>query len=180
MGDTLEEAPEKRLRKGSTVPFPTAASRLWADVLALDTVDEDGLQGRAEEVSIGIITGDYRVWRYISFLQGLERLRQLLFDLRNNTWKRKKILIKHIPQLVLMGSSCQTRKKFLFNHIRRKHLQASTGTFFCISFHSVMTNKQSEISCDVMTLNLYITSCHMSPTVSWWGKNNKHIRPTLY
>lgn len=81
MGDGLEEAPEERLWEGSSVPLPTPAPSLQADVLALDTVDEDGLQGTAEEVRIPVVTGDHCVRRYVSLLQGLERLRQLLLDL---------------------------------------------------------------------------------------------------
>lgn len=58
VGDGLEEAPEERLRKGSSVSLPTPAPSLCADVLALYTMDEDGFQGRAEEVSVAIFTGD--------------------------------------------------------------------------------------------------------------------------
>lgn len=59
VGNGLEEAPEERLREGSSVSLPTPAPSLRADVLALDTMDEDGLQGTAEEVSITIFTGDH-------------------------------------------------------------------------------------------------------------------------
>lgn len=81
MGDGLEEAPEERLREGSSVPLPAAAPGLRADVLALDAVDEDGLQGTAEEVGVPVLTGDHCVGRHVSLLQGLERLCQLLLDL---------------------------------------------------------------------------------------------------
>lgn len=43
MGDGLKEAPEERLRKGASIPFPCPTSSLCADVLAPNTVDEDGL-----------------------------------------------------------------------------------------------------------------------------------------
>lgn len=78
----LEEAPEKWLREGSAVHLPTPASSFGADELAFDPMDEDGLQSRAEEVSISIFTGDHSVRRHISLLQGLQRLRQLLLDLQ--------------------------------------------------------------------------------------------------
>lgn len=91
MGDGLKEAPEERLREGPSVSLPSPAPSLRADVLALDTVDEDGLQGTAEEVSITILAGDHSVWRYVSLLQGLERSCQLLFDLRDNVSHRENI-----------------------------------------------------------------------------------------
>lgn len=61
MGDGLQETPEERLREGPSVSLPTPAPSLRADVLALDTMDEDGLQGGAEEVSIPVLTGDQLV-----------------------------------------------------------------------------------------------------------------------
>lgn len=61
MGDGLKEAPEERLREGLSVSLPSPAPSLRADVLALDTMDEDGLQGTAEEVSITILAGDHCV-----------------------------------------------------------------------------------------------------------------------
>lgn len=72
MSDGLKEAPEERLRKESPVYLPTSAPSLHADVLALDTVDEDGLQGTAEEVSIAVFTGDHCLRCHVSLLQGLE------------------------------------------------------------------------------------------------------------
>lgn len=89
MGDTLEEAPEERLGERPSVSLSTSAPGLRADVLALDTVDEDGLQGTAEEVCIPIFTGDHGVWRYVSLLQGLEWLGQFLFDLHDNARQRE-------------------------------------------------------------------------------------------
>lgn len=89
VGDGLQEAPEKRLRKGSSVCLPAPAASVRADVLALDPVDEDGLQGAAQEVGVAVFAGDHGVGRYVSFLQGLERVRQLLFDLRDNARQRK-------------------------------------------------------------------------------------------
>lgn len=61
MGDGLQETPEVRLREGPSVSLPVPAPSLCADVLALDTMDEDGLQGGAEEVSVPILTGDQLV-----------------------------------------------------------------------------------------------------------------------
>lgn len=61
VGDSLQEAPEERLREGPSVSLPTPAPRPGADVLALDTVDEDGLQGAAEEVGVTILAGDHGV-----------------------------------------------------------------------------------------------------------------------
>ena len=81
MGDGLEKAPEERLREGPSVSLPTPAPCLRADVLALDSVDEDCLQGTAEQVSVTILAGDHSVRCYIALLQGLQRLCQLLFDL---------------------------------------------------------------------------------------------------
>ena len=74
MGDGLEEVPEERLRKGSSISFPAPTPGLSADELALDPVDEDGLQGRAEEVSVAIFAGYHGVRRHVALLQGLERL----------------------------------------------------------------------------------------------------------
>ena len=72
VGDGLEEAPEEGLREGSPAALPGSPPRLGADVLALDAVDEDGLQGAAEQVSVSILAGDDCVRRHESLLQGLE------------------------------------------------------------------------------------------------------------
>lgn len=61
MGDGLEEAPEERLWERTSASLPTPAPSLRADVLALDTVDEDGLQRTAEQVSIAVLAGDHCV-----------------------------------------------------------------------------------------------------------------------
>lgn len=61
MGDGFEEVPEERLREEPSVSRPTPAPSLRADILALDAVDEDGLQGTAEEVGVTILTGDHSV-----------------------------------------------------------------------------------------------------------------------
>lgn len=84
MGDSLKEAPEERLGEGPAVSLPAPAPHLCADVLALDAVDEDGLQGAAEEVGVTVLAGHHGVRRHIALLQGLQRLGQLLFDLRDD------------------------------------------------------------------------------------------------
>lgn len=61
VGDGLQKTPEERLREGPSVSLPIPAPSLCADVLALDAMDEDGLQGGTEEVSIPILTGDQLV-----------------------------------------------------------------------------------------------------------------------
>lgn len=59
VSDSLEEPPEERLRNGPSVPLPTPAPSIGMDVLALDAVNENGLQGTAEGVSITILTGNH-------------------------------------------------------------------------------------------------------------------------
>ena len=59
--DGLQEAPEERLRERPSVSLPAPAAGLRADVLALDAVDEDGLQGAAQQVGISVFTGDHGV-----------------------------------------------------------------------------------------------------------------------
>lgn len=86
MGDGLQEAPEDGLWEGPAVgPLPAAAHcrrrRLRADVLGLDTVDEDSLQGAAEQVCVGVLAGHHGVRRDVALLQGFERRCQPLFDL---------------------------------------------------------------------------------------------------
>lgn len=93
MGDSLEKAPEERLREGLSVSLPTPAPCLRADVLALDSVDEDCLQGTTEQVSVTILAGDHSVRCYIPLLQGLERLCQLLFDLWDNVPNVSSLLV---------------------------------------------------------------------------------------
>lgn len=73
MGDGLEEAPEERLREGSPgVSLPAPAPGLGADVLALDAVDENGLQGTAEQIGVAIFAGHHGVRGHVALLQGLE------------------------------------------------------------------------------------------------------------
>lgn len=59
--DSLEEPPEERLRDGPSVPFPAPAPGLELDVSALNAMDENGLQGTAEGISVAILTSDHRV-----------------------------------------------------------------------------------------------------------------------
>lgn len=96
MGDGLKEAPEERLREGSATTFPAAAAGLPADVLALDAVDEDGLQGAAEQVGVAVLAGDHRVRRHVAPLQGFERLRQLLFNLCDGKERDEHFLLLYL------------------------------------------------------------------------------------
>lgn len=59
--DSLEEPPEERLRDGPSVPFPTPAPSRGLDVFALNAMNENGLQGTAEGISVTILTGDHRI-----------------------------------------------------------------------------------------------------------------------
>lgn len=162
MGDGLEEAPEERLREGSSVSLPTPAPSLQADVFALDTVDEDGLQGTAEEVSITIFTGDHCVWRYISLLQGLERLCQLLFDLRDNVtmsgrWeilsasslfslesgklRCGSVVLKQVGRLTITSLFTNSHKRRIFMCCKEY-----SHHIFCIPLYGATRNLQSEFS----------------------------------
>lgn len=89
MGDGLQEGPEERLGEGPAVSLPATAPCLRADVLALDAMDEDGLQGAAEKVGVAVLAGHHGVRRHIALLQGLERLGQLLFDLHDDVSHRE-------------------------------------------------------------------------------------------
>lgn len=61
VGDRLEEAPEIRLREDSPVTLPISASSFGADILALDPMNENGLQSGAKEVSILVFAGDHGI-----------------------------------------------------------------------------------------------------------------------
>lgn len=72
VGDGLQEAPKEGLGEGPTVTSLPAAARcrccLHTDVLGLDAMDEDGLQGAAEQVGVCVLAGHHGVRRHIALL----------------------------------------------------------------------------------------------------------------
>lgn len=73
MSDRLEKAPEHRLGEGSPgPPFPAMSSGLGADIFALDAVDKDGLQRRAQQVGVAILAGYHGIGHHVALLQSLE------------------------------------------------------------------------------------------------------------
>lgn len=78
VSDRLEQPPEVRLREGA--PFPAASAGFRADVLAFDAVYEDGFQRTAQQVGLGILTGNRGVSRHVPLLQGFDGLCDLVFD----------------------------------------------------------------------------------------------------
>lgn len=70
VGDSFQERPEDGLRQrllvGAFFPLP---SGLGADVLGMQAVDEDGLQGAAHTVGISVFARDHRVRGHVLLLQ---------------------------------------------------------------------------------------------------------------
>lgn len=190
VGDGLEEAPEERLRERSSVPLPTPAASLRADVLALDPVDEDGLQGAAEEVSISIFTGDDCVWRHISLLQGLEGLCQLLFDLHVTERGRGEfyfIFLNFLSLFFLVRSAKvvlkRSRLESLFTNM---HIRA---TFSCaVNKKQPVHFLHSSLQCDEVSGHVvikplpvdYLQSHDTYGQLTWRDREHEHIKKWVY
>lgn len=72
VGDSFQERPEDGLRQrllvGAFFPLPSGLS---TDVLGVQAVDEDGLQGAAHAVGISVFARDHRVRGHVLLLQRL-------------------------------------------------------------------------------------------------------------
>lgn len=81
MCDALQQGPEDGLGEGQPAAcFPPFAPRLRPDVLRLQPVHKDGLQGTAQRVGVPIIAGHHRIRGDVLLLQGLDGAHQLLLD----------------------------------------------------------------------------------------------------